>query len=145
MQKYDHIAFQVRDMDAAIQFYVGKLGFALSSRAVNADEKEEYAFLTCADVRLELIQDLKQASYQKPPVKPPYCPHLAIETDDMEQTVTRLKDGGVPIIRGPLEIAGEETWVYFVDPDGNVLEYIQWYRKKWGQIGCHQSPANLDV
>ena len=25
------------------------------------------------------------------------------------------------------EIEGEETWVYFADPDGNVLEYIQWY------------------
>jgi lactoylglutathione lyase len=36
----------------------------------------------------------------------------------------------VPILRGPLEIPGEETWVYFADPDNNVLEYIQWYQKK---------------
>ena len=129
MQKYDHVAFQVSNMDAALQFYVGRLGFTLSSRAVNTDEGEDYAFLTLGDLRLELIQDLRTI-YQKPQVKPPYCPHLAIETDDMAQAVAHLKERGVPIIRGPLEVAGEETWVYFVDPDNNVLEYIQWYKKK---------------
>ncbi len=130
MEKYDHVAFQVSNMSAAIQFYVGKLSFTLSSRAVNAEEREEYAFLALGDLRLELIWDLKQAAYQKPDIKQPYCPHLAIETDDMERAVARLRKEGVPIIRGPLAIAGEETWVYFADPDNNVLEYIQWYKKK---------------
>jgi lactoylglutathione lyase len=130
MEKYDHVAFQVSNMDVAIQFYVEKLGFTLSSRAVNSEEGEEYAFLALGDLRLELIQDLKQRDYQKPQVKPPYCPHLAIETDDMERAVDRLREREVPIIRGPLEIAGEETWVYFRDPDNNVLEYIQWCEKK---------------
>lgn len=130
MEKYDHVAFQVSNMDVAIQFYVEKLGFTLSSRAVNSEEGEEYAFLALGDLRLELIQDLKQRDYQKPQVKPPYCPHLAIETDDMERAVGRLREREVPIIRGPLEIAGEETWVYFRDPDNNVLEYIQCYEKK---------------
>jgi lactoylglutathione lyase len=130
MEKYDHMAFQVSNMDVAIQFYVEKLGFTLSSRAVNTEEREEYAFLALGDLRLELIQDLEQRDYQKPQIKPPYCPHLAIETDDMERAVARLRESGVLIIRGPLEIAGEETWVYFRDPDNNVLEYIQWYEKK---------------
>ena len=129
MGRYDHVAFQVSNMDAAIQFYVQKLGFALLSRDVNAQEGEEYAFLALGDLRLELIQDLRH-DYQKPEVKPPYCPHLAIETDDMEQAVARLRERGVPIIRGPLVIEGEETWVYFADPDHNVLEYIQWYKRK---------------
>jgi len=130
MEKYDHVAFQVSNMSAAIQFYVGKLSFTLSSRAVNAEEREEYAFLALGDLRLELILDLKQTAYQKPDIKQPYCPHLAIETDDMERAVARLREEGVPIIRGPLAIVGEETWVYFADPDNNVLEYIQWYKKK---------------
>jgi len=130
MEKYDHVAFQVSNMSAAIQFYVEKLSFTLSSRAVNAEEREEYAFLALGDLRLELIQDLNRAAYQKPDIKPPYCPHLAIETDNMERAVARLREEGVPIIRGPLAIEGEETWVYFADPDNNVLEYIQWYKKK---------------
>ena len=128
MEQFDHVAFQVGDMDAAIQFYVEKLGFALSSRAVNQEEKEEYVFVVLGDLRLELIQDLSRAVHQKPDIKPPYCPHLAIETDDMERAVAHLKEKDVPIIRGPLVIEDEVTWVYFADPDNNVLEYVQWYK-----------------
>jgi catechol 2,3-dioxygenase-like lactoylglutathione lyase family enzyme len=128
MGQFDHVAFQVASMDAAIQFYVEKLGFALASRAVNQEEMEEFAFVTLGDLRLELIQELNPAVYQKPSIKPPYCPHLAIETDDMERAVARLRDKEVSIIRGPLVIEGEVTWVYFADPDNNVLEYVQWYK-----------------
>jgi len=130
MNNFDHVAFQVSSLDEAIRFYVDKLGFTLSSKAVNAQEQEAYAFLTLSDLRLELIQDLKQAAYAKPSIQPPYCPHLAIETSDMQQAVARLKEAGLHILRGPLEIAGEETWVYFCDVDNNILEYIQWYKKK---------------
>jgi lactoylglutathione lyase len=130
MATYDHVAFQTADMDAAVGFYVEKLGFQLASRALNAQEQEEYAFLTLDDLRLELIQDLKRPDFAIPEPSPPYCPHLAIETGDMEQAVQHLKQNGVRILRGPLVIEGEETWVYFADRDNNVLEYIQWFRKK---------------
>jgi catechol 2,3-dioxygenase-like lactoylglutathione lyase family enzyme len=127
MGQFDHVAFQVGNMDAAIQFYVEKLGFTLSSRAVNQEEREEFAFVALGDLRLELIQDLSRAAYQKPGIEPPYCPHLAIETDNMERAVARLREKGVPIVRGPLVIEDEVTWVYLADPDNNVLEYVQWY------------------
>ena len=129
MRAFDHVAFQVSNIDAAIQFYVGRLGFVLISKAVNPEEQEVYAFLTMDDLRLELIQDLKAGSFQKPVVAPPYCPHLAMETDDMDEAMARLRQAGVVILRGPLKIEGEETWVYFADLDNNVLEYIQWFRK----------------
>jgi lactoylglutathione lyase len=130
MDNYDHFAFQVGNMDAAIRFYVDTLGFALASRATNQEEQEEYSFLTLNNLRLELIQDLKQAHYPRPEVRPPYCPNLAIETQDMDKTVAELGRRGVKLLRGPLEIKGEETWLYFTDPDNNVLEYIQWFHHK---------------
>ncbi len=130
MKAYDHVAFQVSNIDAAIQFYVEKLDFALKSKAVNAEEGEAYAFLALGDLRLELIQDLKEADSPRPEVKPPYCPHLAIETGDMDGAVDQLRQRGVTVLRGPLKIEGEETWVYFADPDNNVLEYIQWLHRK---------------
>ena len=130
MHTYDHVAFQVSDLDSAIQFYVERLGFTLASKALNPAEGEAYSFLTLNDLRLELIQDLNAASYRKPEVHPPYCPHLAIETDDMAGTLARLQQADVEILRGPLLIEGEETWVYFIDPDNNILEFIQWFHKK---------------
>jgi catechol 2,3-dioxygenase-like lactoylglutathione lyase family enzyme len=129
MGVHDHTAFQVSDLDLAIDFYVSKLGFDLAFRSVNQVEQEAYAFLTLGDLRLELIQHLG-SPYSKPSVHPPYCPHLAIQTTDMGQAMARLKEAKVPILRGPLAIEGEESWVYFCDPDNNVLEYIQWHAKE---------------
>ena len=37
MYKMDHVALEVSDMDAALEFYVGKLGFELKARATNEE------------------------------------------------------------------------------------------------------------
>ena len=130
MNIYDHTAFQVSSLDQAIEFYMNRLGFTLASRAENAAEQEAYAFLELGDLRLELTQDLKHPTHVKPTIQPPYCPHLAIQAADTAQAIARLEETGVTILRGPLEIEGEESWVYFCDLDNNILEYIQWHRKK---------------
>jgi len=127
--KFDHGAFQVSNMDASIEFYTKKLGFKFNFRSMNEAEKEEYAFLELENARLELIQDLK-TTYQKPEIRKPYCPHFCIEVHDMGAAVEMLKKYNMNILRGPLEVAGEETWIYFSDLDNNILEYIQWYKKK---------------
>lgn len=128
MPKLDHIALEVSDMDQAIAFYTDKMGFTLASRATNEDQKEEYCFLESDGINLELISDLKKSCREKRQIERPYCPHICFATDDMNKTIEELREKKIEILRGPLEIAGEETWIYFADPDGNVLEYIQWYK-----------------
>ncbi len=66
--------------------------------------------------------------FDRPDIGKPYCPHLALKTDDMDRLVEMAKDRGVPIVEGPLEIPGEVTWVYMSDPDHNVIEFIQWLK-----------------
>ena len=127
MKGFDHLAFQVSDMDAAIAFYVDKLGFRLDSRTVDREHGEEFAYLDLGDLRLELLRNLTQPTYRKPEVAPPYCPHLAIQSDDLAAEVARLRAAGVAILAGPLALEGRVTWLYLVDPDNNVLEYVQWY------------------
>lgn len=127
MPKLDHIALEVSNLDRAIKFYTEKMGFVLKSRSTNDEQHEAYCFLESEGTNLELISDLKKASSGRPIIQRPYCPHICFATDDMERTVNELREKNIEIIRGPLEIAGEETWIYFADPDGNVLEYIEWY------------------
>ncbi|WP_461070821.1 VOC family protein [Spirosoma horti] len=127
--KADHCGFQVKSMDEAISFYTQKLGFQLDHRAINQQEQEEYAFVSLGTARLELIQDLVN-EYIIPPIRKPFCPHYCLEVLDMASTVADLQAKGIPIVKGPLLIEGEETWVYFSDPDNNLLEYIQWFNKK---------------
>jgi lactoylglutathione lyase len=125
----DHCGFQVRSLEAAIRFYTEKLGFTLDTQAVNEAEQEAYAFLSRGTARLELIQDLVH-EFVRPPIRKPFCPHYCLEVADLEEAVAELRAQDIPIVKGPLRIEQEETWVYFADPDHNILEYIQWFNKK---------------
>lgn len=125
---YDHGAFQVRDLEASIQFYTEKLGFKLLRQSISEQYGERGAILEYSGARLELLQSLGSTYEPKKPERP-YCPHLCFETDDMDGVLKRLKDNGIPILDGPNEIPGREQWVYFTDPDWNVLEYILWMDK----------------
>lgn len=124
--RYDHFAFEVADLAVAIQFYVDRLGFKEIWRHRNEQEAEECAFLTVGDLRLELLVQLGDHKYQRPEIKPPYCPHLAIAVDDLDRAMARLNEQGVPILRGPLLVEDKVRWLYFADPDNNVIEYVQW-------------------
>ena len=128
MPKLDHIALEVSNIDKAIDFYTIKLDFSLISRAVNEEQQEEYCFLESEGTSLELITDLKKNYKTKKKVERPYCPHICFDTDNMEETVKDILAKDIKIIHGPMKIKDEETWVYFSDPDGNVLEYIHWYK-----------------
>ncbi len=125
----DHCGFQVKNLDAAINFYTEKLLFKLDFRAINEEEQEEYAFLSLGKARLELIQDLLNP-YEIPAIKKPYCPHFCIEIDDMTKAIAGLQTMNIRVVKGPLKIDNEETWIYFADEDNNVIEYIQWFNKK---------------
>ena len=127
--KMDHCGFQVKNLDAAIKFYTEKLLFKLDYRAINEEEQEEYVFLSLGKARLELIQDLLN-QYDVPTIKKPYCPHFCIEIDDMAKAIADLKAMNIKVVKGPLKIDNEETWIYFADEDNNVIEYIQWFNKK---------------
>ncbi len=126
----DHVAFQVSDMDIAIDFYTTSLGLKLLFRKVDEAHHEAFAFLELEGGNLELLQILDDQNQPVPAepasIKPPYCPHLALGVDDLDAALARLEETGVPLVKGPLEIVGEVRWAYFADPDGNVIEFVQW-------------------
>lgn len=125
---YDHGAFRVRNLDDAIGFYTQKLGFVFLFSGANENDGERYAFLDLGGARLELIETLN-STYEPAVPQPPYCPHLCFEIEDMDKAIDMLKENGLTILNGPNEIPGSERWIYFADPDMNVLEYIVWLDK----------------
>lgn len=125
---YDHGAFRVKNLEKAIQFYTEKLGFNLLFFNDSEQFGEKGAFLEYNGARLELIE-LIGSNYEPAEPERPYCPHLCFETDDMDQVIRRLQENNIPILNGPNEIPNSERWLYFMDPDKNVLEYIIWLDK----------------
>lgn len=125
MLKNDHTAFRVSDLDAGIRFYTEALGLRLRFRKINPEVGEAYAILELDGGNVELIQTLDRP-FQPQVMEPPYCPHLAIGTEDMAKTLEMIQQKSIRIVSGPMEVPGQEKWLYIADPDGNVIEFIQW-------------------
>jgi catechol 2,3-dioxygenase-like lactoylglutathione lyase family enzyme len=130
MPKLDHVALQVSNLDAAIVFYTVKLGLKLLFKTIDETHHEAFCFLQLEGANLELLQSLdnqkEPPSFTPLPIRPPYCPHLAIATDDLDAQLAKLKNDGVPVVKGPLEIPGKVKWAYIHDPDNNIIEFVQW-------------------
>ena len=120
------MALEVSDMDEAIAFNTKVLGLALISREVNEEEDEEFAFLELDGGNLELLRTVSRPMPAKPEIRAPFCPHLALATDHMEEALDMVREKGVSLVKGPLEIPGRVKWLYVSDPDHNVIEFIQW-------------------
>lgn len=79
--------------------------------------------------RPELIETIGEAYHPTRPERP-YCPDLCFETNDLDGVPNTLRKNGIEILDGPNEIPSSERWLYFLNPDLNVLEYIVWLEKK---------------
>ena len=125
MIKLDHIAVGVSNLDAAIDFYEQKIGLKFLFKKVDEAHGEAFAYLEMKGARLELLQPLRLA--KRPAAdKQSFCPHLAFVSDDIQDTQQRLQEKQVTLLKGPMEIPGMVRWLYAADPDGNVLEFVQW-------------------
>ena len=130
MPRLDHVALQVSDMDASIEFYTEVLGLPLLFKKADSDHNEVFAFLELEGGNLELLALTDShgnvVPRELPPIEKPYCPHVALGTDDIDAVVAELQAKGIPLVDGPLIIPGQVRWLYLADPDNNIIEYVQW-------------------
>ena len=101
MMRMDHVAFEVSDLERSIDFFKATLGFTEGWRHRNEDEREECVFLSLGDVRLELLVQIDNPISSSTKPKRPYCPHLAIGVDNLNEALDRLNKNDVPLLRGP--------------------------------------------
>ncbi|HMF32492.1 MAG TPA: VOC family protein [Candidatus Lokiarchaeia archaeon] len=122
--KADHFAFAVSDVDRSIAFFQEVLELPLMFVEEDPEHGEKFAFLALDGGNLEVLSSLEG---NQPPAVSSFlnCPHLAIGVSDMSEFVARLDQLGVNY-EGPNIIPDKVTWLYFRDPDGNVIEACQW-------------------
>ncbi len=130
MPRLDHVAVQVADIDRAIAFYTEVLELPLMFKQEDREHGEVFAFLALEGGNLELLSRIdahgQPVPVVAPEIKKPYCPHVALAVEDIDAAVAKLQESGIPLIDGPLIIPGKVRWLYFSDPDQNVIEYVQW-------------------
>jgi lactoylglutathione lyase len=120
--EYLHTMLRVRDLDAALNFFVGQLGLHERRRRDNQAGRFTLVFLgtdPAADVpEIELTYNWDQ---KEPYPTGRFFGHLAYEVDDIYAACERLQARGVAILRPPRD----GHMAFIKSPDGHSVEILQ--------------------
>jgi catechol 2,3-dioxygenase-like lactoylglutathione lyase family enzyme len=133
-----HVAISTGDLERAIEFYEGLLGFKVvvrfawpvgipSADLVTGlkDSSAKAVILRAGNTHIEIFE------YSSPTPKPgdpdrPVCDHgithIALDVIDIDAVYERLKAAGMRFHCPPQPVGGETRATYGRDPDGNVIE-----------------------
>jgi catechol 2,3-dioxygenase-like lactoylglutathione lyase family enzyme len=124
---HDHVGFSVtpEDLDATIEWYSSKLGFTVNQRFDS--HGTTFVFIVSGDVKIELLAG---ASNRQAPtddvltsMDPSRLHHFCIAVEDLDATVSQLRDLDVELIGGPMEVAEIGQRIAFItDNLGNIIE-----------------------
>ncbi len=125
--RYLHTMIRVADIDASLDFYVGKLGLKEVRRYENKEGRYTLIFLAAPEDEHAGITDkapLVELTFNWDPEK--YeggrnFGHLAYEVDDIYATCQRLMDHGVTINRPPRD----GNMAFIKSPDNISIELLQ--------------------
>ena len=137
IQRIDHIAIAVRDLDAALRFYRDTLGIAASSIQDIPTEGVRIAFLPLggpAGSKIELIQPLdptnsigrfldKHGEGQH---------HICLQVADIDTALAELQGAGAPVLDQTPRVSAEGRAV-FIHPKGTngvLIELVEVSNKR---------------
>jgi glyoxylase I family protein len=127
-RKIDHFEIVPSDAEATIRFYTDVLGFSIKSRTeVKMPPMQEVIFLELGGTTLEIIAADGARRETEDPWRVGYRA-LALEVDDMAETVGYLKAKGIAITHEPVDL-GASWRGEITDPDGLVIELRQWKKR----------------
>jgi lactoylglutathione lyase len=120
--RYLHTMLRVRDLSAALDFFVTKLRLRELRREDNDGGRFTLVFLgTGAEgdgAEIELTHNWDET---EPYPTGRFFGHLAFQVDDVYATCARLRDAGVAILRPPRD----GHMAFIKSPDGHSVELLQ--------------------
>lgn len=120
--RYLHTMLRVRDLDAALDFFVKKLGLKEVRRRDSERGRFTLVFLaTDAEGDAAEIELTHNWDDEGPYATGRFFGHLAYEVDDVYATCQRLMDSGVAILRPPRD----GRMAFIKSPDGHSVELLQ--------------------
>lgn len=143
-----HVHLKVADLDRALGFYVGVLGFQLTQRYGN-----QAAFLSAGGYHHHIgLNTWESLGGTAPPPGSTGLYHLAVlypERADLADALLRLQAAGVAL-DGASDHGVSEA-LYLRDPDGNGVELYwdrpqaEWPRDGLGGLAMHTSRLDLQA
>jgi len=143
-----HTHLKVADLDRALAFWQGILGFELQQRM-----DAQAAFLSAGGYHHHIgLNTWESAGGSPPPPNTTGLYHVAIlfpTRRDLAIAVRRVLDAGIPL-QGASDHGVSEA-IYLADPDGNGVELYwdrpkeEWPRAQDGSIGMYSRRLDLDA
>lgn len=115
----DHAGYNVPDLDAAIAFFTGVLGFTLVERGGRA------AMLAFGGALVELLQFQPAGrGWAQPGLEDPGGSHLALTVADLDAAVAHLRAKGVRLLRAPDALGNGRRRAFALTPWGATIQLI---------------------
>ncbi len=128
--KINHLGIATKGIKEALKFWEDALGLENVHTEVVADQKVRVAMLPIGEIRIELLEPTSEDSpIQKFLEKRGGgIHHIAIEVENIEESLAKLKREGMRLIDEKPRIGAEDCLVAFVHPssaNGVLLELVQ--------------------
>ena len=116
----DHVAIAVKDLDAAVHYYVHVLGFAPPELEVVAEQKVRTAIFGHGMGRIELIcpTDASSGVAKFLEKRGEGLHHICVEVDDIVATLADLKARGATLIDEVPKSGVGGAKIAFINPKG---------------------------
>jgi methylmalonyl-CoA epimerase len=126
--RIDHIGVATDDLEGALALYEKTLGMPLAHRETVESQGVEAALLDVGDGHVELLRplgpDTPVGKYLEK--RGPGLHHVAYAVDDIDATLSQLKEAGVELIDSEARVGIRNSRVAFLHPrsTGGVLTEI---------------------
>ena len=128
--KIDHLGIATKSIDESLKFWQDSLGLENVHTEVVEDQKVRVAMLPIGESRIELIEptspDSPIAKFLEK--RGGGIHHIAIEVENIEASLAKLKENGARLIDETPRIGAEGCLIAFVHPqstNGVLLELTQ--------------------
>jgi lactoylglutathione lyase len=112
--KLNHLHLKTEDPEKTARFYVDTLGAKIVNQSPNGGYRVDLHGLS-----LNITRFLEQKREQKYGME-----HIAIDTDELDALVEKLKGQGIHILEETV-VSGGRRVCFFEGPDGVQLEFIE--------------------
>ena len=128
--KINHLGIATKGIDEALKFWSDALGLENVHTETVEDQKVRVAMLPLGESRIELLEPTSDDS----PIskflekRGGGIHHIAVEVEDIEASLARLKKQGMRLIDETPRVGAENCLVAFVHPsatNGVLLELVQ--------------------
>lgn len=113
--KMNHVHLKTKDPEKTAKFYVDTLG----AKIVNGPNANGGFRIDLHGLELNISRFLEQKREQKYGME-----HIAIDTDELDNLVEKLKVQGIHILEETV-VSGGRRVCFFEGPDGVQLEFIE--------------------